>query len=130
AKLVADASFLSGLRKIETFEGEVKQEAWKPKYVFNYIQDMYFTPSFLVDISEVIETKVDAIKAFKTQFFTSNSVNDDEPQTYISTPGFLESVINRTKMFGRLIGVEHAEGFLSKKIIGVNSLDAFIKNVT
>lgn len=130
AKLVADASFLSGLRKIETFEGEVKQEAWRPKYVFNYIQDMYFNPSFVLDISDVIETKVEAIKAFKTQFFTSDSVNNEEPQTYISTPGFLESVINRSKMFGRLIGVEHAEGFLSKKIVGVNSFDAFIKNVT
>jgi hypothetical protein len=83
-----------------------------------------------VDISEVIDKKINAIKAFKTQFFTSNDVNDDEPQTYISTPGFLESVINRSKMFGRMIGVEHAEGFLSKKIIGVNSLDAFIKKVT
>lgn len=130
AKLVADASFLSGLRKIETFEAQMKQEAWRPKYVFNFIQDMYFSPSFVLDISDVIETKVKAIKAFKTQFFTNDSVNNNEPQTYISTPGFLESVINRSKMFGRLIGVEHAEGFLSKKIIGVKSFDAFIKNVT
>ena len=130
AKLVADAAFLSGLRKIETFEGNIQQEMWKPKYLFNYIQDVYFNPSFVVDISDEIDTKVNAIKAFKTQFFTSNNGDAREPQTYISTPGFLESVINRSKMFGRMIGVEHAEGFLSKKIIGVNSFDAFIKNVT
>jgi bacillithiol biosynthesis deacetylase BshB1 len=131
AKLVADACFLSGLRKIETFEGSTQQNPWKPSYIFNYIQDLYFNPSFVVDVSEVIDKKINAIKAFKTQFFTSNDVNDDdEPQTYISTPGFLESVINRSKMFGRMIGVEHAEGFLSKKIIGVHSFDAFIKNVT
>ena len=131
AKLVADACFLSGLRKIETFEGSTQQNPWKPSYIFNYIQDLYFNPSFVVDVSEVIDKKINAIKAFKTQFFTSNDVNDDdEPQTYISTPGFLESVINRSKMFGRMIGVEHAEGFLSKKIIGVHSFDAFIKNIT
>jgi bacillithiol biosynthesis deacetylase BshB1 len=131
AKLVADASFLSGLRKIETFDGKTQQEMWKPKYIFNYIQDFYHTPSFVVDISEVIDQKVEAIKAFKTQFFTSSEgTNDKEPQTYISTPGFLESVINRSKMFGRTIGVEHAEGFLSKKIIGISSLDSFIQNVT
>jgi bacillithiol biosynthesis deacetylase BshB1 len=129
AKLVADACFLSGLRKIETFDGQNKQEVWKPSYVFNYIQDQYFTPSFVIDISEVIEIKVNAIKAFKTQFFTG-SENNNEPQTYISTPEFLESVINRSKMFGKMIGVKHAEGFISKKMIGFNSFDALIQNIT
>jgi N-acetylglucosamine malate deacetylase 1 len=129
AKLVADACFLSGLRKIETFDGQNKQEAWKPSYVFNYIQDQYFTPSFVIDISDVIEIKVKAIKAFKTQFFSSGE-NDNEPQTYISTPEFLESVINRSKMFGKMIGVQHAEGFISKKMIGFNSFDAFIQKIT
>lgn len=128
AKLVADAAFLSGLRKIETFDKETPQKVWKPKYVFNYIQDQYFTPSFVIDISEVIEKKLEAIKSFKTQFFTSEKNN--EPQTYISTPEFLESVINRSKMFGKMIGVKHAEGFISKKMIGMGSFDAFIQNIT
>lgn len=128
AKLVADAAFLSGLRKIETFDKKNKQEIWKPKYVFNYIQDQYITPSFVIDISEVIEKKLEAIKAFKTQFFTSEKNN--EPQTYISTPEFLESIINRSKMFGKMIGVKHAEGFISKKMIGVGAFDSFIQNVT
>lgn len=129
AKLVADAAFLSGLRKIETFDGTEKQEVWKPKYVFNYIQDMYFEPTFVIDISDVIDIKTEAIKAFKTQFF-SGGPNDEEPQTYISTPEFLESVINRSKMFGKMIGVKHAEGFISKKMIGINSFEALIQNVT
>ena len=129
AKLVSDSCFLSGLRKIETFDDNRKQEIWKPKYVFNYIQDQYFTPSFVVDISNVIEKKLESIRAFKTQFFTGLG-NDSEPQTYISTPEFLESIINRSKMFGKMIGVKHAEGFISKKIVGINSFDALIKNVT
>lgn len=128
AALVNDAAFLSGLIKIETLDKGIKQEAWRPKYVFNYIQDQYFKPSFVIDISDVIEKKVEAIKAFKTQFFSG--ANDTEPQTYISTPDFLENVINRSKMFGKMIGVKHAEGFLSKKMIGMNSFDAFIQNVT
>ena len=128
SKLVADASFLSGLRKIETFDDNKKQEVWRPKYVFNYIQDQYFTPSFVIDISEVIEKKVEAIKAFKTQFFVNET--DNEPQTYISTPEFLESVINRSKIFGKMIGVKHAEGFISKKMIGMRSFDSFIQNIT
>jgi len=128
ARLVNDAAFLSGLIKIETFDKGIKQEAWRPKYVFNYIQDQYFKPSFVIDISDVIGKKLEAIKAFKTQFFSGS--NDTEPQTYISTPDFLENVINRSKMFGKMIGVKHAEGFLSKKMIGMNSFDAFIQNVT
>lgn len=129
AKLVADAAFMAGLRKIETFDDDQKQEAWRPSYVFSYIQDYYLTPSFIVDISEMIDKKIEAIKAFKTQFFTGNSGND-EPQTYISTPEFLESVINRTQMFGKMIGVKHAEGFISAKMLGVSSFDAFIQNQT
>lgn len=129
AQLVSDAAFLSGLRKIETYEGNKIQEPWKPKYIFNYIQDMYLTPSFVMDISEVIEEKMASIRAFKTQFHTPGQ-NDNEPQTYISTPDFLESIIYRSRMFGKMIGVKHAEGFISKKMIGMSSFDAFIQNVT
>ena len=129
AKLVADASFLSGLRKIETLDGEKPQEIWKPKYIFNYIQDMYINPSFVIDITDVIEKKLASIRSFKTQFFIPGE-NDNEPQTYISSPEFLDSIINRSKMFGKMIGVKHAEGFISKKMIGIRSFDAFIKNIT
>lgn len=86
-------------------------------------------PDFVVDISEVIEKKLEAIRAFKTQFF-NGSENGSEPETYISTPEFLESIINRSKMFGKIIGVKHAEGFISKKIIGIKTLDVLIQNVT
>ncbi|MDQ2721135.1 MAG: bacillithiol biosynthesis deacetylase BshB1 [Bacteroidota bacterium] len=129
SELVADAAFLSGLRKIETFDNGKKQEICKPKYIFNYIQDLYINPSFVIDISSVIEKKIESIKAFKTQFYIPGE-NSGEPQTYISSPEFLESVINRSKMFGKMIGVKHAEGFVSKKMIGMNSFDAFIQHVT
>ncbi|MEO9023321.1 MAG: bacillithiol biosynthesis deacetylase BshB1 [Ginsengibacter sp.] len=129
SRLVADAAFLSGLRKIETYDGNTLQKVWRPKYVFNYIQDQYLTPTFVIDISDVIEKKIEAIKSFKTQFFTKRE-NDTEPQTYISTPEFLESVINRSKMFGKMIGVQHAEGFISKKMIGIRSFDVIIQNIT
>lgn len=129
AELVNDAAFLSGLRRIETTNGGNMQEAWRPKYVFNYIQDKYFEPSFVIDISLVIEKKIEAIRAFKTQFFNPGD-KSIEPQTYISSPEFLDSVISRSAMFGKMIGVKYAEGFLSKKMIGINGLDAFIQNNT
>lgn len=129
ARLVEEAAFLSGLRKIETiFEGKI-QHAWRPKYVFNYIQDKYFEPDFVVDISTVIEQKTHAIRAFKTQFF-NGADKSGEPQTYISSPEFLNSIIGRTAMWGKMIGVKHAEGFLSKKMIGIGGFDSLITEIT
>ena len=127
ADLVYTAAFLSGLRKIETSENSSLQKAWRPKYVFNYIQDKYFHPDFVVDITGVFEKKIEAIKAYKTQFFNPDS---KEPETYISSPEFLESIIYRSKMFGKLIGVKYAEGFISKKMIGVRDFDSLIQKDT
>jgi bacillithiol biosynthesis deacetylase BshB1 len=129
AELMNVAAFLSGLRKIETLQNGVKQEVWRPKYVFNYIQDMYFKPDFVIDISDVINIKIQAIKAFNTQFFTGERM-DDEPQTYISSPEFFDSVVSRAAMFGKMIGVKYAEGFISKKMIGIKNLDALIHRTT
>ncbi|MDB5221627.1 MAG: bshB1 [Chitinophagaceae bacterium] len=124
ADLVYTASFLSGLIKIETKENSSLQKAWRPKYVFNYIQDRYFNPDFVVDITGVMDKKIEAIKAYKTQFYNPES---KEPETYISSQEFLESVMYRSKMFGKLIGVKYAEGFLSKKMIGIQNFDALIQ---
>jgi len=127
AQLVEDATFLSGLRKIETFYNGQPQERWKPKYVFNYIQDRYLEPDFVIDISAVMDKKIEAIQAYGTQFYNPNH---DEPATYISTPDFLDSIVYRGKMMGKMIGVQYAEGFISKKMIGFNSFNALIANLT
>lgn len=127
ARLVADAAFLSGLKKIETSKDGITQEAWRPKYVFNYIQDKFLQPDFVIDITNVFEQKLEAIKAYGTQFHSTES---NEPQTYISTPDFLDSVVYRHKWFGKMIGVKYAEGFITEKMIGFNNFDAIIKNNT
>ena len=127
AQLVEDASFLSGLVKIKTSVDGKLQEPWRPKYVFNFIQDRYLAPNFVIDITDVMEQKLEAIKAYGTQF---NSPNLNEPQTYISTPDFLDSIIYRSKMMGKMIGVKYAEGFISSKMIGFSNFDAFIKENT
>ncbi|MEO6541983.1 MAG: bacillithiol biosynthesis deacetylase BshB1, partial [Ferruginibacter sp.] len=68
SKLVADAAFLSGLKKIKTTADGIEQGAWRPKYVFRYIQDRMLQPDFVIDITDVFEKKIEAIKAYKTQF--------------------------------------------------------------
>jgi len=127
AKMVEDAAFLSGLGKIETVKDGLKQNPWRPKYVLHYIQDRFLQPNFVVDISSVFEQKLEAIKAYGSQFSSGNA---DGPQTYISTPDFLDSVVYRHKWFGKMIGVKYAEGFISNKMIGVNSFDALIQHDT
>jgi bacillithiol biosynthesis deacetylase BshB1 len=129
-QLIAEAAFLSGLAKIITKdENGSEQEKWRPAYVLHYIQDFYHEPDILVDISVVFEQRMKAIEAYSTQFFTGKKAAS-EPQTYISTPDFLESVIARARMFGKRIGVKYAEGFISEKKIGISTLDALILHET
>ena len=123
AQLINDAAFLSGLRKIETFDEGKNQPVWRPKYVFNFIQDRFLQPDFVIDISNLMEQKIASIKAYSTQFYNPDL---GEPQTYISTLGFLDSIIYRSKMMGKMIGVEYGEGFISKKMIGFGGFDSFI----
>ena len=123
SKLVSDACFLSGLRKIETtYEGNV-QETFRPKHVFHYIQWKSITPEFVVDISEHMETKIQSCLAYKTQFFDPNS---DEPMTPIATKDFLESLTYRAQDLGRLSGVAHAEGFTSERLICLKNFDGIV----
>jgi N-acetylglucosamine malate deacetylase 1 len=124
AALLYDAAFLSGLIKIQTFyEGKV-QNPWRPKYVLNYIQDRLLKADVIVDITDGFEQKMASIKAYGTQFYNPDAKEKNE--TYISTPAFFDSVIARAAMFGKMIGVQYGEGFLSKKGIGLQNLSSLI----
>lgn len=129
-KLIADSCFLSGLAKIETMaDNGNPQQRWRPAYVLHYIQDWYHEPDLLVDITDVFEQRMEAVKAYGTQFHTGSG-SAEGPQTYISTPDFLEGVVARARMFGKRIGVKYAEGFITEKKIGIQNLDALILNET
>jgi bacillithiol biosynthesis deacetylase BshB1 len=110
SKLVSDACFLSGLRKIETnFQGE-NQMAWRPKVVYHYMQWKNSQPDFVVDITGYNEIRVKAILAYSSQFYNPDS---KEPETPIASKNFLESLNYRAQDLGRLIGKDFAEGFTS-----------------
>jgi bacillithiol biosynthesis deacetylase BshB1 len=127
AKLVSDAAFLSGLRKVETIHEGISQTAWRPAYTFHYIQDRFIQPSFVIDITAYMERKMEAVLAYGTQFTNADT---SEPQTYISSPQFLETVKARALMLGKRIGVGYAEGYITEKIIGFSNFDAIIKHTT
>lgn len=117
--LVNDALFLSGLRRIESFEVGIAQEAFRPRLQLQLIQDKYLKPDVILDITDYWPIKEKAILAYATQF---NSLDNSEPQTYISNPSFMESTKGRAAELGRNIQVRYAEGFTTRKLLGVNDL--------
>ena len=119
-KLVNDSCFLSGLKKIETYDSiGNKQQAWRPKLVLEYIQWVDIQPDVVVDISNHLEIKMKAVKAYNTQFFDPDSKESDTP---ISSKNFIESVSYRARNFGRLIGVDAGEGFTSRSLLSTSNL--------
>ncbi len=119
SKLVSDASFYSGLIKIETHSDNKIQQAWRPKAVYHYIQDQYIHPDFVIDISDFIDIKHKAIMAYSSQFYNPSS---NEPETPISSKHFIETINSKMSILGRDIGVKFAEGFTVNRYPGINSL--------
>lgn len=120
ASLAYDACFLSGLIRIETVDDNGKrQDPWRPKVVYHYIQSLYIEPDFIVDVSDYWDIKVQAIKSFKSQFYDPQN---DEEDTFISNPGFLKMIEARALDWGFAIGTKYGEGFTTRRYPGVNSL--------
>jgi N-acetylglucosamine malate deacetylase 1 len=120
ASLGYDACFLAGLAKVETLDDDGKKQApWRPSAVYHSIQSLFIEPDFIVDISDHFEVKMQAVRAFKSQFFDPDS---QEPVTYISNPSFLRMLEARAIEFGHAIGTSHGEGFTVRRYPGINSL--------
>lgn len=119
SKLVSDACFLSGLRRIETQVDGKPQEQWRPKHVYHYIQWKNIEPDFVVDVSDFIDKKIEAVMAYSSQFYDPNS---NEPVSPIATKNFTESISYRAKDLGRLVFVDYAEGFTVERYVAVDNL--------
>jgi bacillithiol biosynthesis deacetylase BshB1 len=118
-ELISRAAFLSGLVKIETSLDGINQDKWRPKAVYHYIQEQYLEPDFVIDISGYEDKKLEAIKAYKSQFYDPNS---KEPLTPISREDYLEFVTGRIKQFGGQINTKFGEGFTKERYLGVDNL--------
>jgi bacillithiol biosynthesis deacetylase BshB1 len=118
AKLVSDACFYSGLIKVETAYDGFKQLHWRPKAVYHYIQDHQLKPDLVVDVTAHVEKKMEAIHAFKSQFYDPDS---KEPESPISVKNFFDVVKGKMAVFGRDAGYDFAEGYTVERTPGVNS---------
>jgi len=119
SQLVSESCFLAGLTKIEMQDGDHLLKAWRPRQIYHMIQDRYISPEICVDITPYIDQKIEAVMAFKSQFYDPLS---DEPHTPISGLDFLEFLKARAREMGRLIGVEYAEGYTTAGPVRKNNL--------
>jgi bacillithiol biosynthesis deacetylase BshB1 len=120
AKLVSDAAYYSGLWKIETLDEQgMPMEPWRPKTLHHFVQDYYLEPSFVVDITEFWEKKLEALRCYSSQFYDPKST---EPNTPISGSEFFDFLKARAMHFGRPAGVPLAEGFISSRPLGVTDV--------
>ena len=113
AKLVSDASFIAGLAKTKTTLDGKEQQPWRVKAVYHYIQDRYAKPDLVIDITDVMEKKIEGVMAFASQFYNPDS---NEPDTPISSKEFFNFLYARAAEMGRQIGVKYAEGLTVEKI--------------
>lgn len=125
--LLMDAIFYSGLIKIETKGPDRNmQQPHRPAHVLHYMQDRPFEPDFIYDITDTLNLKEKAIKAFTSQFDVAEP--GEEPETYISDPSFFESLRARAKHFGHLGGFEYGEAFqYAQKPVPLTSMNVFME---
>lgn len=112
SRLVSESCFYSGLRKIDT-----GQEPFRPRVIIYFQHRDEFEPTFLVDISDVFEKKMAAIKTHKSQFHNPGS---EEPESFISSSHFMDSLVQRMRYYGMRIGVEYAEPFLVQESLRID----------
>ncbi len=117
--LISQACFISGLKRVETEVDGVQQEAWRPKNVYHMIQSNFIDPDFVVDVSDHWEKKMAAVRAYKSQFFDPDN---KEPDTFISTPAFMNLIESRGVEMGQPVGFSYAEGFTIEKRMGIKDL--------
>jgi N-acetylglucosamine malate deacetylase 1 len=114
SRIVTEAWYLAGLGKIDT-----GQERHRSKRIVYHQLSYDVTPSFVVDISNEVERKWKVVRAHKSQFYDPKS---KEPETRLSSPGFLEMIETRMRYWGGLIGVSHAEPFLTTEPFAITDL--------
>lgn len=119
SQLITEACFMSGLAKVETVNEGHSQDAWRPKAVYYIIQSKFLQPDFIIDVSQYWEQKMKAVRAYKSQFYDPNN---KEPETYISTPEFMNMIEARGKELGHAIGAKYGEGFITQRIPGLPNL--------
>lgn len=113
ARLVREAARLASMRRYD--EGAGLAQMPMPM-IAHAVHSRLIAPSFIVDISDFLETKMNAIRAHASQFFREGA---DEPETRISSRDFLTQLEYRARFHGSLINAAAGEAFYVREALNV-----------
>ncbi len=119
--LIREAVYVSGLKNLDT-----GQQYYRPQNLFYYMELYDFTPSFIIDITDTFERKLQAIRAHQSQFFNPDRKTDKQEQTFISSPEFFEYIRIRAQYWGQKMGTPYGEPFYSREHIGLQKAGAIL----
>ena len=114
-KLVEDARFWSKLSKSD-MPGEPFHPA-RILYYFSVHLRIVERPSLVLDVSDEVDAKIAAMRSYRSQLV------DNQPP---GRPGVIDSVCDRTRFWGHMVGVRHAEPFASREPVGLTGLDSLL----
>jgi bacillithiol biosynthesis deacetylase BshB1 len=117
--LCREAWFYAGLEKLVTIVNGKPQDPWRPRAYYHYMQWNEFEPSFIVDVTSEFDVRMEAMRAYRSQFFDPEST---ERETVLSTPEFIERMTTRLRYYGDRIGRKYGEPFFSPRAINVTDL--------
>ena len=126
SKIVQEASFLAGLKKIET-----GQESFRPAQLIYYMSTWEFQPDFVFDISDVIEKKQEAIQTYSSQVHNKDyQQKNNDVETFISSSQFWDFLMARATYYGHRIGKKYGEPFKIRGLLEIkNLIETFGENV-
>jgi bacillithiol biosynthesis deacetylase BshB1 len=113
-QLVRESARLASMRRYDETSGS---ETIEPPIVAHNVFSRRLVPSFIVDISDLLEEKMNAIRAHRSQFYDPAST---DPETRLSQKGFLRALEDRSRYFGSLIGVRAGEPFFVAEALNVH----------
>jgi len=114
SQLVRESARLASMKRYDEETGEEKIPV--PNVAHN-IFSRRVEASFVVDVSDFLEAKMDAIRAHSSQFYNPGS---SEPETRLTSKNFLDELEARSRYFGSLIGVEAGEPYYVREVLNIN----------
>jgi bacillithiol biosynthesis deacetylase BshB1 len=122
SQLVRASVYLAGLKKVETAE-----EAFRPVKVVFCQSRFEFAPSFIVDITDAHAKKMNAIRAYASQFHRPDQPESTpgSGETLIGRPEFLDHIEARDRRYGAQIGAKYGEPFLVREALKLDDPVAF-----
>src|SRR6266478_4406860 len=121
ARVVREAARLATMRR---YDEAASLDAIKMPAIAHAVYSRLIVPSFIVDVSDFAEKKMEAIRAYASQFYLADS---KEPETRIAQKGFLRQIADRARYYGSLIGVDNGEPFYVREALNVDDPMALLR---